>query len=410
MSFRFLKCTCATLALVACVAVPLSAQQHTAIPVSAEVAAGSEGEEYLRTLQVAGLAPWYPWSIRGFSPREVERLAATDSVHPWAGRRSFDPPQAGLSVVHPQGDLVFNSAFPYGINNGPRWAGRGITAAVRGGIAGRWGPLSFSLIPEAFISQNAGFEMMDNLLGGDSIYADGISPRAIDLPQRFGSGRYARVDPGESGIRLDLAGIAVGASTGAQFWGPAATHPILLGNNAGGFPHVFTGTSIPVNVGVGRVHGRLVWGALSHSKHALVDDLFADRAMAGLVAVFAPRWTPGLEIGAARFFHSPAPDGFTADLLWKPLEGLLKERLDTGFADNNDPDNQIASVFARWVFPAAGLEVYGEFGREDHSWNRRDLLLQPDHISAYLLGFRRVWARPSSPAAPASSARRSCGC
>jgi hypothetical protein len=58
-----------------------------------------------------------------------------------------------------------------------------------------------------------------------------------------------------------------------------------------------------------------------------------------------------------------------------------------------DVTNQVASLFLRWVLPRSGFEVYGEFGREDHSWDKRDLILEPDHESALGLGFRKAWAR-----------------
>src|SRR5690606_35961536 len=41
--------------------------------------------------------------------------------------------------------------------------------------------------------------------------------------------------------------------------------------------------------------------------------------------------------------------------------------------------------------PNTGLEVYGEYAREDHNCDARDFFLEPDHDSAYLLGARRTW-------------------
>lgn len=35
--------------------------------------------------------------------------------------------------------------------------------------------------------------------------------------------------------------------------------------------------------------------------------------------------------------------------------------------------------------------MYGEYGREDHSGDLRDLLLEPDHAAATNIGVRRVW-------------------
>ncbi len=49
-----------------------------------EIFAGSELETYIRLLQIDGKAAPYPWSIRSFSPKEIDRLLAEPSVHPWA--------------------------------------------------------------------------------------------------------------------------------------------------------------------------------------------------------------------------------------------------------------------------------------------------------------------------------------
>ena len=50
---------------------------------------GSEYEDYLRVLQISGKVPLQPWSIRGFSRREIERLALADSTGPWKLRGRF---------------------------------------------------------------------------------------------------------------------------------------------------------------------------------------------------------------------------------------------------------------------------------------------------------------------------------
>ena len=49
-----------------------------------EIFAGSELENYIRLLQIDGKAALYPWSIRSFSPKEIDRLLAQPSDHPWA--------------------------------------------------------------------------------------------------------------------------------------------------------------------------------------------------------------------------------------------------------------------------------------------------------------------------------------
>ena len=359
----------------------------------------SESESYLRNLQVAGVVSPYPWSIRGFSPRELERLAPREgAAHPWAALRgtAAAPPARGLSLLPAEVRTTLNSAFPFGGNDGPVWTGRGVTAAAQAGVAGRFGRLSFTLAPVVFWAQNAEFGLLSTGGTADAAFGDARRP-AMDYPQRFGDGAYARVDPGQCGVRLDLPGVALGVSTASQHWGPAAENPLLLGNNAGGFPHAFAGTAAPVNVGVGRLHARLVWGALSQSEYAPVrpPGQNARRFMSGLVAVFTPRGIPGLEVGGATFVHTPWPaGGLSLSDLGKPFEGLYETGENrTPGGPGSGADNQIATVFARWVFPRAGLEVYGEYGRDDQAYGLRDLLVEPDHDAAYTLGFRKVWLR-----------------
>jgi hypothetical protein len=105
---------------------------------------------------------------------------------------------------------------------------------------------------------------------------------------------------------------------------------------------------------------------------------------------------PGLELGAARFYHTPWPaNGLRARNFVKPFEAIFKINVPSQVPgeSNEDYDNQLASLFFRWVFPGSGFEVYGEYGREDHSWDLRDFLLEPDHASGYMLGLRKLWWR-----------------
>jgi len=400
--------TCSVLLGLLCAASGvLSAQESGKVRAGSEVFVGSELEDYLRWMQVAGKSEFYPWSVRGLSPREVDRLAPADSAHPWAGHyelRTSGGSGLQVSLVRPETRVIFNSAFPYGANDGPLWAGKGITTAVQAGFSARFGPVSLVVAPIAFHAQNAAFDLLP--IAGDSVvrspFGDPRNGHAIDLPQRFGEGAYARIDPGESTLRVDLPVVTAGISTASQHWGPAAHNPILLGNNAPGYLHGFAGSSSPLNVLVGRAHGRMVWGKLDQSPYSPVpgDLRSADRFMAGIVATFIPRGAEGLEIGGGRFFHTPWPLG---GLQWghflKPFEGFLKIHLDTtGFGDDSVSDigNQLASVYARWVLPKSGLELYGEYGRDDHSKDLRDVALEPDHASGFMLGFRKLLTRSDS--------------
>ena len=379
---------------------PLAAQEGAGASFG-EAFAGSEMESYLRVLQVGGVVSPYPWSIRAFSPPEVDRLLPADSVHPWSEREQLRPDTSGglqWRLLRPEARLIFNSAYPHGGNDGPLWTGRGLTTAVQAGVAARYGPLSLVLAPTFFWAQNAAFEMRPNGYTGPLAFGDARYPERIDLPQRFGDDAYARVDAGQSTLRLDLPVVTVGISSANQQWGPMADHPILLGTNAPGFLHGFLGTSAPLNVWIGRVHGRMVWGRLEQSEYSPVQQGEARRFMSGVVGTFTPRGIPGLELGGARFFHEPWPEGGPgAREFLKPIESFWKrDRTDAEVVPGDpksDVDNQLASAFFRWVLPRSGFEFYGEYGREDHNWDWRDFVLEPDNNSGYAFGGRRVWQR-----------------
>jgi hypothetical protein len=368
-------------------------------PAATDVPAGSELENYLRLLQVAGKAAHYPWSIRGFSGREIERLLPADTVAaPW--RLSAERLRSRLTLGSIEVNTVFNSAFPHGSNDGAVWAGRGLTASASVAVRMRAGPLSLTLAPVGFVTTNGEFPLLENGETGSLAYNDGLVPRYIDRPQRFGDGAYGRGDVGASEIRLDTRAVTLGFGTAPMTWGPAVEHPFLLSTNAPGFPHAFLGTGSPVNIGIGTLHARVVWGKLSQSSYSPVvgSDRFVadtqpgrDRLMTGLALVVAPRIAPNLELGVARFLHLPYPaEGIDGKFFRRTLPTFLKKNVTGEAIEDVADENDLASVFARWVFPAAGFELYAEHGHDDWFHDLRDLTQEPDHYRAYVIGFQKV--------------------
>ena len=380
-----------------CLSMASASQLHAQTSGRSEIFAGSDLETYIRLLQIDGKAALYPWSIRRFSPKEIDRLLAQPLDHPWAEHYDLgllSGPRFTFDLVRPSLTTSVNSAFPWGSNDGPVWVGRGVTASFQAGFVARYGPVSLTLAPMAFSSQNADFDLQDNGQAGDLQFADGRFPNFIDRPQKFGNGTYSRIDPGQSTLRIDLPVVAFGASTANQYWGPARQQPILLGNNAAGFPHLFLGSSAPLDVGIAEIHGRLVWGRLSQSDYTGNTGSARRRFMSGIIGVISPKGVQGLELGAARFFHETWPaEGPSLSNFTKPFESILKAGLarpDDPGSPGQSPDNQLASVFARWAFPKSGFEVYAEYGREDHNWDLRDLILAPDHSGGYVLGLTKI--------------------
>jgi len=362
------------------------------------VSAGSEGERYLRALQVAGLANETHWSLRPFSAREVGRIARPEAAHPWAERFSARPSeQVWVRAIQPELGGILNSGFPYGFNDGPVWAGRGLTAVASAGVQGAVGPLQFVLAPQFFRAQNVSFPLAPTGRIGPQSFGDPQNG-SIDLPQRFGDGSYQRLDPGQSVVRVTIARVSAGVSTANETWGPGVESPFLLSNNAAGFAHLFAGTDGPVRAGSVRLNLRFVAGVLNQSSYSLASADSGRRYMTGVAISVGIRQIPGLELGFGRLFANAWPDSgigvgqILGQLFKNPLKSRLVERVGNG---GTEADNQLGSLFARWVFPRSRVEVYGEVGKEDNSYDKRDLALEPDHDLAYLLGLQRAWKQAS---------------
>ena len=367
-----------------------------------DMTTGGEHEDYLRILQVAGIAPLYPWSIRGFSSHEVRPLALADSTGPWKLQSRYRSSVVNLGSLSI--GSTFNSAYPYGSNDGPVWAGRGLTVTASGGVSGGYGPLSFRIAPLAFFATNGEFPLLVSGKTGPQAYNHATYGNSVDLPQRFGDEAYSRIDPGQSEVRLHTPWATAGISTSNQWIGPATEYPFLLGNNAAGFPHIFVGTGNPVNLWIAKIHTRVMWGKLFQSDYGPVtggkyftgDQTGTERLTTSATFVIQPRGVPGLELGVSRFFHVPYTRSEPTGKFWsKPFKVLfLKNEYAAG--DTAGLDNQLASLFFRWTFPASGFEVYGERGYEDQFFDARDFLQDIDHEREYMLGFQKTVRRRGS--------------
>jgi hypothetical protein len=383
---------------------PLIAQDTTSRVAFPVVSVGTVEDNYLRYLQSVGQVSPYPWSIRGFGPEEARLLSADSRGQPSIpGLRQVKQGAFSVRMLPIEGTVRFNSAFPYGSNDGAIWAGRGFTPSIAGGFVAVAGPISLVIDPVAFVAQNETFKLMPNGQTGIFAFLDGRYTGNIDRPQRFGDKSYGRIDLGQSTLRADLFGVTAGISNANMGWGPMQTYEYILSGNAPGFAHAFAGTARPVNLWLARLHVRAMWGRLEQSDYSPVQgtkyyssrlETGTLRFTTGLVAVIQPRGIPGLELGGGRFFHSLWPkEGIPRSYFTKSLQSITKRNVPAspGLGDTQGGgDNQEASAFARWVFPRSGFEMYGEYGREDHNYDRRDLVQEPDHSRSYGLGLRKV--------------------
>jgi hypothetical protein len=310
----------------------------------------------------------------------------------------------GSVTLPPQIRIVHNSAIPYSANNGGLWSGRGTSSRVGAGAAFKMGRLRIVLAPEVTTSENDSFPPRAvNIIPSPAIpagrspfsypwFANG--PYSIDMPLRFGNKRRQQLRPGQSSIFADVRGLAFGFSTENEWWGPGIDNALVLSNNAPGFPHLLLRNSRPLGVRGGDVEFRWLVGGLSESP--FFDDTPGNntRSIASAVVVLRPRVVDNLSIGLARSVIGTSTG-------WRQIPFRWLDVLHVGGHPNDGAPydstlspggrDQLFSIFARWVLPASGAEVYGEWGRLDFPRNLRDLLVEPNRGQAYTLGLQ--WTR-----------------
>jgi hypothetical protein len=380
----------AALAILLCCSTPyvVGAQLAPQLDLGGTVDVGSETERYLRALQLTDSGFIRPWMIQPFVGM-AERALMPPSRHPWEARFTPTARRSVIRWLRPSAAAILNTAFPYQLNVGPVWAGRGATALLQGGVAADWGRLHVQVAPLAFVAQNAAFPVAPNGYTGLERLRDPRFPLNIDLPQRFGETAYARLDAGSSSLFIDLGPASAGVSSAAQLWGPAREFPLLLGPAAGGFPHAFVGTTQPIDVRIARVEARFIAGTLAQSALSPAAPDRSDRIASAAVVGLLPKGLDGLELGFARFFEST--ERLTLTRLLRPISLRGLGALGDAAGDVNVPnENQTASAFFRWHLPRAALEVYGEWYREDFPGDVRKLVLKPDDWSAFMVGFQHA--------------------
>jgi hypothetical protein len=330
------------------------------------LAAASGGEDRWRAAQLLGDAPLEGFMIRSLSGTVLREGPAA-------------------SVVGPETRVVYNSRIPFSLNDGALWAGRGASARVRAGFAARTGPLLVVLAPEVVVSQNREF---DGLLpvAWDSAQRGRFTPpwqtgrNAVDLPYRYGGARVRRVEPGQSTVALVAGKVTGGASTESQWWGPGMRNALVLSDNAAGVPHAFLATASPVRTPLGLLEARWMVGALSASEW----DSAGGRGRRSLsAAVLALTPGAGLTVGAARAVYAPV--GGWGDVAGHAAD-VLTRRGATGDTTRAAEAEQVMSLFARYVVPGEGVEVYAEWGRHQLPGSLRDLLEAPQHTQGFTLG------------------------
>ncbi|MEP6762755.1 MAG: hypothetical protein ABJB66_00525 [Gemmatimonadaceae bacterium] len=360
------------------------------------VNAGSDDELYLRSLQILGVIPATSWAVRPLSNASLDSAQRVINVkHPWSDRFANNAGKSS-SLIAWRGaalNVDWNSAFPWGGNDGAQWKGRGVSGTLTTGFLFRWKPLTIRAEPILVYAQNSAFDVLPTESGTTNPFVDRMRPDRIDLPDRFGNNALQRLDAGESEIKLEAHGLTASLSNRNMFIGPAFKNALLVDANAPGFAHLSMGTSDGIYTPIGRFSGVITYARLAQSAFA-PDKRQGSRLASATVISWRPPHANGVELGAVRFYHRDWPaDGLVLGDLKIPFGSFAHDRELFGA---QAPDNQLLSLFGRLVSVQAGLELFVDYGRNDRGSSKRDLTVEPEQNAAWSVGFLKVVGQRNS--------------
>ncbi|TDQ09949.1 capsule assembly protein Wzi [Pedobacter metabolipauper] len=302
----------------------------------------------------------------------------------------------------------YNSHHPYGINDGSMVSAKGYQNQFSGGAYAKIGPLSIQLRPEYVYAYNADFREMHEVdpdpYSRFTSFYNVYYNNYIDQPERMGQNHsYNRLSWGQSSIRLTLDPVSVGLSNENLWWGPGVRNSLLMSNNAPGFKHLTLNTTRPINSPIGAFEAQVIAGRLDPSGVKAANTfLFVPknddwRYISGVIITYQPKIIPNLFLGFSRVFVLESENLGKSFGDYFPFFSALEK---SALADPNDPNavspedakerDQLLSAYARWVLPETHAEMYFEIGRNDHSFDLRDGLVEPEQSLAYTIGFRKL--------------------
>jgi len=276
-----------------------------------------------------------------------------------------------------------NGTAPNLENSSVRWVGKGISRfrSLRLSYAGQY--LSFVIEPYHFDNENLDYTV----------------PVRKGIYKRMNDNRPREESPFVlSGVRefqflFHLRGVGVGVSNANMWWGPGLHSSLQMSNNATGFRYFTFGST--------REKRLKNWGVDLRYIFAPLDNKNAGTPYFSALLFSSTYYSnPQLTFGFSRSYLSGhGTTGYSdwsyismKDAMMLPYEELF---LNEKQKDPDDPESavdlwdEILVGYLVASFPASGLKIYVEYGRDDHAWDWDDFMRQPDHSGAGILGLRK---------------------
>jgi hypothetical protein len=363
---------------------------------AAQEALLSDTEEYYDFLALRGKIerPYLNYRTLSDSVWPLDEMAD----HPWQnldlGENHEVYKNLFIRFYGPELYSSYNTAAPYGQNDGALWQGKGFNVSLTGGIRFAAYGVELTLKPQLTASENAAFDLMppaysnaNPLYAGKAGLYGYYGVPSVDAPQRFGGSGLWGFDWGDTEVRYTWKTLTIGFGTQAIWLGSSHINSILHSNNAPTYPKLDIGlrrtrVTIPfVNWYAGDIEFRLWAGYLSESDYFDNDDSNNHNLMTAVSLAYAPSFLPGLTLFANRNFltkWNKKNFAYIGKLFF--LSFALEDQI-------QEQEDQRASIGAQWMLPIAGIEVYGELALNDYSLA---YIRYPFHAMGFNAGVRKA--------------------
>lgn len=342
------------------------------------------------------------------------KISLNQVLEPFNKRTKFDRDSVKVSLEKKSLDFkflpvlsttVFNSNRPFGWGNSSLLNGAGFQNLISAGFFLKLGFLEIQLRPEVVFSQNKPFQGYSGNFSENINFARFKSWNFGDHPEFFTSDFNRILSLGQSYISFNFGNLEFGAGSQNIWWGPGQFTSLIFSNNARGIPHLFLKTSSPLNIGLGHLEAQIIAGkaqdtGIYPSQNKSLNELFFSpfngdwRYVNGINLIIQPKFLKGFFFGFNRTFQQ-YENGVEKSFSGRfPIfEAFQKKKFfEGGNTINYDAlaQDQQVSVFMKFKSKEDKFELYAEFGKNDHNYNWREFILNPEHARAYLLGFSKL--------------------
>lgn len=280
-----------------------------------------------------------------------------------------------LKIYGPEWFNSYNTAAPYGQNDGALWQGKGYNTSLTAGVRLEAYGFEVTVKPQVAFSQNLRFEIMPGVYGSEYSY---FWAGNIDLVQRYGDSSFWTFDWGDTELRWSWNTFTIGFGFQSPWLGPAWLNPMLGSNNSGTYPKFDIGlrrtkVTLPwLGWYIGDIEGRIWCGKLSESDYFDNDSSNDYRQLTGFSIAYSPAFLPELTFSINKISIARWDE--------KSIKYL------NPFYDTNAVEDQKCSFAVDLLFPAVGFEFYGELGLDDY--NSRGFA-NPFHTAIYTIGAKK---------------------